>query len=50
MSIKVDGRFYGNEGNYPAMLLRYANNYWGMGTPDAEDAWIRTTTSGIIPN
>lgn len=50
MSIKVDGRFYGNEGNYPAMLLRYANSYWGMGTPDATDDWIRTTTQGIIPN
>lgn len=50
MSIKVDGRFYGNEGNYPAMLLRYANSFWGMGTPDATDDWIRTTTQGIIPN
>lgn len=50
ISIKVDGRFYGNEGNYPAMLLRSANGYWGMGTPDATDDWIRTTTQGIIPN
>jgi hypothetical protein len=35
MSIKVDGRFYGNEGANPAMLMNYTNSYWGMGGPDA---------------
>lgn len=50
LSIKVDGRFYGAEGNKPAMLLTSANGYWGMGDPDGNDnVWIRTTTQGIIP-
>ena len=50
MSIKVDGRFYGNEGNNPAMLMNYTNGYWGMGSADgASNDWIRTTTAGIIP-
>ena len=50
MSIKVDGRFYGNEGANPAMLMTNANGYWGMGDPDANaTVWIRTTSTGIIP-
>ena len=50
MSIKVDGRFYGNEGTYPAMLMNYTNGYWGIGDPDAgSGVWIRTTNQGIIP-
>ena len=50
LSVKVDGRFYGNEGTYPTMLMNYTNNYWGMGDPDAgSGVWIRTTTAGIIP-
>ena len=50
LSIKVDGRFYGNEGNYPAMLMQNKNSYWGMGDPDGADTvWIRTTSQGIIP-
>lgn len=50
MSIKVDGRFYGNEGANPAMLMTNANGYWGMGDPDANaTVWIRTTSAGIIP-
>lgn len=50
LSIKVDGRFYGNEGGNPAMLMNEANGYWGMGNPDgANNVWIRTTTQGIIP-
>ena len=27
----------------------YGNSYWGMRAADNSDAWIRTTTSGIIP-
>lgn len=50
MSLKVDGRFYGNEGTYPAMLMRNENSYWGLCDPDAaNNVWIRTTTAGIIP-
>lgn len=50
LSIKVDGRFYGNEGSYPAMLIRWRNNYWGLGNPDGDDFdWIRTTINGLIP-
>ena len=50
LSIKVDGRFYGNEGTNPAMLMNYTNSYWGMGTADGNASdWIRTTTVGIIP-
>ena len=50
LSVKVDGRFYGNEGANPAMLTNYTNNYWGMGDPDgASNVWIRTTSQGIIP-
>ena len=50
MSLKVDGRFYGNEGTYPAMLMRNENSYWGLCDPDAaNNVWIRTTTQGIIP-
>ena len=41
LSIKVNGRFYGNEGSYPAMLIRWRNNYWGLGNPDGDDSdWI----------
>lgn len=49
LSVKVDGRFYGNEGNNPAMLMSYENSYWGMRNPDGANDWIRTTTQGIIP-
>ena len=50
LSIKVDGRFYGNEGTYPAMLMRHENSYWGLCDPDAaNNVWIRTTSQGIIP-
>ena len=50
VSIKVDGRFYGNEGTYPTMLMRSENGYWGLCDPDATNSvWIRTTTQGIIP-
>lgn len=50
LSIKVNGRFYGNEGSYPAMLIRWRNNYWGLGNPDGDDSdWIRTTVNGLIP-
>lgn len=50
LSIKVDGRFYGNEGSYPAMLIRLRNNYWGLGNPDGDDSdQIRTTVNGLIP-
>lgn len=50
MSLKVDGRFYFNEGNTPAAGLKSANSYWGMTGPDGEDnVWIRTTSQGIIP-
>ena len=50
ISIKVDGRFYGNEGTYPTMLMRNENSYWGLCDPDAaNNVWIRTTTLGIIP-
>jgi hypothetical protein len=45
LSVKVDGRYYGNEGNYPAMLMRNENSYWGICDPDAaNNVWIRTTT------
>lgn len=51
MSIKVDGRFYGSEGTFPAMLMNSDGTYWGMGDPDASyGVWIRTTTEGIIPS
>ena len=50
ISLKVDGRFYGNEGNNPAMLLTNDGSYWGMGSPDGDaSVWIRTTSQGIIP-
>lgn len=50
ISLKVDGRFYGNEGAKPAMLMTSANGYWGLSDPDGTDTvWIRTTTQGIIP-
>lgn len=50
LSIKVDGRFYGNEGTYPAMLMRNENSYWGLCDPDAANSvWIRTTSAGLIP-
>ena len=50
LSIKVNGRFYGNEGSYPAMLIRWRNNYWGLGNPDGDDSdQIRTTVNGLIP-
>ena len=50
LSIKVNGRFYGNEGSYPAMLIRWRNNYWGLGNPDGDDSdWIRTPVNGLIP-
>lgn len=50
LSIKVNGRFYGNEGSYPAMLIRLRNNYWGLGNPDGDDSdQIRTTVNGLIP-
>jgi hypothetical protein len=50
ISLKVDGRFYGNEGNNPAMLLTTDGSYWGMGSPDGDaSVWIRTTSQGIIP-
>jgi len=30
--------------------MKYANGFWGMITPGgADDAWIRTTSNGIIP-
>lgn len=51
MSVKVDGRFYGNEGNSPAMLMNSDGTYWGMGDADGNsDVWIRTTTEGILPS
>lgn len=50
LSVKVDGRFYINEGTYPVMGMNYNNSYWGVGGPDAQyNTWIRTTTSGFIP-
>lgn len=50
ISMKVDGRVYVNEGNNPVLSSESANGYWGMCTPDgANNAWIRTTTLGIIP-
>ena len=58
ISIKVDGRFYGNEGTDPAMLLVYKNSYYGMAGPDGsnttsghhgDNVWIRTTNQGILP-
>ena len=50
MSVKVDGRFYFNEGNTPCGGLKSANGYWGMTGADGEDnCWIRTTSQGIIP-
>lgn len=50
LSVKVDGRYYMNEGNTPVAGLKLANSYWGMTDPDGNDnAWIRTTNSGIIP-
>ena len=50
MSVKVDGRFYGNEGVNPASLMTNANGYWGIGDPDGNSSnWIRTTTNGLIP-
>ena len=51
LSLEVDGRFYGNEGTNPAMLMNSDGTYWGMGDPDAKaNVWIRTTSSGILPN
>lgn len=50
LSVKVDGRYYFNEGATPAAGLKSANSYWGMTDPDGTDSvWIRTTTQGIIP-
>ena len=50
MSVKVNGRFYGNEGINPASLMTNANGYWGIGDPDGNSSnWIRTTTNGLIP-
>ena len=50
LSIKVDGRFYFNEGNTPAAGLKSANSYWGLTGPDGEDnIWIRGTSLGFIP-
>lgn len=50
ISLKVDGRFYGQEGTYPTMLMRNENGYWGLCDPDAaNNVWIRTTSQGIIP-
>ena len=50
MSIKVDGRFYFNEGNTPAAGLKFANDYYGLTGADGEDSvWIRSTTQGFIP-
>lgn len=37
ISIKIDGRFYFNEGATPAAGLKSANSYWGMTGPDGED-------------
>ena len=37
ISIKVDGRFYFNEGATPAAGLKSANGYWGMTGADGED-------------
>ena len=50
LSIKVDGRFYGNEGTYPAMLMNYNNGYWGLGSdPDGGySGWVRAPASGIL--
>lgn len=51
LSIKVDGRFYGNEGTYPTMLMNYADGYWGMGDPDAvSSGWLRVPASGLLTN
>ena len=59
VSIRLGGRFYGNDGNSPAMLMNKvgiasatASMIWGMGTPDGESTginWIRTTSEGIVP-
>ena len=50
LSVKVDGRYYFNEGTTPAAGLKSANGYWGMTGPDGEDnIYIRTTSQGIIP-
>lgn len=50
LSVKVDGRFYVNEGNNPVLSSQYANGYWGICSPDGENnVWIRTTQNGIIP-
>lgn len=50
MSLKVDGRFYFNEGATPVGGLKNANSYWGMTGPDGEDnIWIRTTSNGLLP-
>ena len=52
VSIKVDGRFYYNEGNTAVWGLTSANGYWGMTDPDgntSSSCWIRTTQAGIIP-
>lgn len=52
VSIKVDGRFYYNEGNTAVWGLTSANGYWGMTDPDGNtntNCWIRTTQAGIIP-
>lgn len=50
ISLKVDGRFYFNEGTTPTAGLKSANGYWGMTDADgADNVWIRTTTQGIIP-
>lgn len=52
MSVKVDGRFYYNEGNTPVWGLTSTNGYWGMTDPDGNtgsNCWIRTTQAGIIP-
>lgn len=51
LSIKVNGRFYGNEGTYPAMLMNYADGCWGMGDPDAvSSGWLRVPASGLLTN
>lgn len=50
ISIKVDGRFYFNEGNTPAGGLASVNGYWGMTDPDGTDSvWLRTTSKGLLP-
>lgn len=45
-------RTFGNTSatNYPVLLSKYTNNYYGITSPTgADDVFIRSTTSGFIP-